>query len=85
MVELGGRGIAIQAAKKRQKAESLGYHRTENHRYGNRDAMHNRWLTLLHSDRDFDPFVRHLGLRSVLKQAERGAKSVLRLGRTATR
>ena len=26
-------------------------------------------MTLLHSDRDFDAFVTHLGLKSVFKQA----------------
>lgn len=44
MVELGGQDIAIQAAKKRQKAQSLGHHSTQDHRYGDRDAMHNGWL-----------------------------------------
>jgi hypothetical protein len=29
------------------------------------DALHHGRLELLHSDRDFDPFERHLGLRCV--------------------
>jgi hypothetical protein len=32
-------------------------------------ALHRNWFALLYSDRDFDPFVEHLGLVSALHES----------------
>ena len=66
VVELGGREIAIQAAKNFRKLRRLGV--------TVRKTIHTVVATrciesgydLLHNDRDFDPFARHLGLRVVI-------------------
>lgn len=66
LIELGGEEIAIQAAKNSRTLRSLGVtvRKTIDTIIATRCIQDG--LTLLHSDRDFDPFVQHLGLRSVL-------------------
>jgi predicted nucleic acid-binding protein len=65
MVELGGRDIAIQAARNYRKLRALGVtaRKTIDTVIATRCIVDG--YTLLHSDRDFEPFVAHLGLRSV--------------------
>ncbi len=65
VVELGGRDIAIQAAKNFRALRILGVtvRKTIATVIATR-CIESRY-DLLHSDRDFDPFVRHLGLRVV--------------------
>ena len=66
VVELGGREIAIQAAKNFRALCRLGV--------TVRKTIHSVIATrciedgydLLHNDRDFDPFAKHLGLRVVV-------------------
>ena len=67
MVELGGQDIAIQAAKNYRKLRALGItaRKTIDTVIATRCIAGG--YTLLHSDRDFDPFVTHLGLRSVFE------------------
>ena len=66
VVELGGREIAIQAAKNFRALRRLGatVRKTIDTVIATRCI--DDGYDLLHDDRDFDPFVRHLGLRSVL-------------------
>lgn len=66
VVELGGRDMSIQAAKNFRKLRSVGV--TIRKTIHTIIATHciERNLHLLYSDRDFDPFVEHLGLRSVM-------------------
>jgi predicted nucleic acid-binding protein len=66
IVALAGPDIAIQAAKNFRKLRVLGI--TVRKTIDTVIATHciERGLPLLYSDRDFDPFVQHLGLRSVL-------------------
>lgn len=66
IVDLAGRDIAIQAANNSRTLRALGItvRKTIDTVIATR-CIKNR-LTLLYSDRDFDPFVEHLGLRSVL-------------------
>lgn len=66
IVELAGKEIAVQAARNFRMLRSLGVtvRRTIDTVIATRcieSGYH-----LLHNDRDFDPFVRHLGLRVVL-------------------
>ena len=65
MVELGGQDIAIQAAKNDRKLRALGItaRKTIDTVIATRCIAGG--YTLPHSNRDFDPFVTHLGLRSV--------------------
>lgn len=66
MVDLGGQATAIQAAKNFRVLRALGI--TIRKTIDTVIATHfiqDNYL-LLYSDRDFDPFVRHLGLRSAL-------------------
>ena len=71
VVDLGGRDIAIQAAKNYRALRALGV----TVRKTIDTVIATRYIesgyTLLHNDRNFDPFVTHLGLRSVL-QGRRG-------------
>jgi len=65
MVELGGRHIAVQAAKNFRRLRGAGVTVRKTI-----DSIIATWcmeneMDLLHSDRDFDPFVKHLGLRVV--------------------
>ena len=66
VVELGGRDIAIQAARNFRilRAQGVTIRKTINTVIAIRCIESG--FTLLHSDRDFDPFVQHLGLRSAL-------------------
>lgn len=66
VVDLVGRDIAIQAAKNFRALRALGItvRKTIDTVIATRCIASG--LTLLYSDRDFDPFVQHLGLRSAL-------------------
>jgi predicted nucleic acid-binding protein len=65
VVELGGKEIAIQAAKNFRVLRRLG----QTVRKTTDTVIATRCIEsgydLLHNDRDFDPFVKHLGLRAV--------------------
>jgi predicted nucleic acid-binding protein len=63
VVELGGQEIAIQAAKNFRALRRLGVtiRKTINTVIATRCIESG--YELLHNDRDFDPFVKHLGLR----------------------
>lgn len=65
MVELGGADIAVQAAKnfRRLRARGVTVRKTIDTLIATRCIVDK--LELLHSDRDFDAFERHLGLRCV--------------------
>lgn len=64
LIEIGGRDIAIQAARNFRALRILGVtvRKTIDTLIATR-CIEDR-LTLLYSDRDFDPFVEHLGLAS---------------------
>ena len=66
VVELGGREIAIQAAKNFRALRKLGVtvRKTIDTIIATRCIESG--YDLLHSDRDFDPFAKHLGLRVAL-------------------
>ena len=66
VVELGGQEIAIQAAKNFRALRKLGVtaRKTIDTVIATR-CIESRY-DLLHSDRDFDPFAEHLGLRVVV-------------------
>ena len=66
IIDLGGRDIAIQAARNFRALRGLGVtvRKTIDTIIATR-CIESR-LTLLYSDRDFDPFVIHLGLRPAL-------------------
>lgn len=66
VVDLGGLDIAVQAAKNYRALRALGVtvRKTIDTIIATRCI--DSGYTLLHCDRDFDPFVAHLGLRSVL-------------------
>lgn len=63
VVELGGRQIALQAAKNFRALRKLGVtvRKTIDTIIATRCIESG--YTLLHNDRDFDPFAKHLGLR----------------------
>jgi hypothetical protein len=65
VVELGGQEIAIQAAKNSRALRRFGaaVRQTVNIVIATRCIESG--YTLLHNDRDFDPFVKYLGLRVV--------------------
>ena len=65
-VELSGQGIAIQAARNFRALRKLGV--TVRKTIDTIIATHciESGHDLLHSDRDFDPFAKHLGLRVVV-------------------
>ena len=65
VVELGGREIAIQAARNFRALRKLGVtvRKTIDTVIATR-CIENQY-ELLHNDREFDPFARHLGLRVV--------------------
>ena len=67
VIELGGQDIAIQAAKNYRKLRALGItaRKTIDTIIATRCIAGG--YILLHTDRDFDPFVTHLGLRSVFE------------------
>lgn len=66
VVDLGGQNIAIQAARNFRTLRALGItvRKTIDTVIATRCIESD--YTLLYSDRDFDPFVNHLGLRSAL-------------------
>ncbi|MES2320317.1 MAG: PIN domain nuclease [Pseudomonadota bacterium] len=66
IVEVGGRDIALQAARNFRALRKAGVtvRKTIDTIIATR-CIHDR-LTLLYSDRDFAPFVRHLGLKSAM-------------------
>ena len=65
VVELGGQEIAIQAAKNFRALRALGVtiRKTMDTIIATRCIESG--YTLLHCDRDFEPFVKHLGLRTM--------------------
>ncbi len=69
MVQLGGVEVATQAARNfcALREKGIAVRKTIDCIIATRCIMDG--VTLLHSDRDFDPFVAHLGLQSVFKQA----------------
>lgn len=68
IVDLGGQNMAIQAAKNFRVLRSLGItvRKTIDTVIATRCIKSG--LQLLYSDRDFDPFVEYLGLRSALRE-----------------
>jgi len=66
IVDLAGRDIAIQAAKNFRVLRSLGVSVRKTIDTVIATRCIESGLPLLYSDRDFDPFVKHLGLRSAL-------------------
>jgi hypothetical protein len=67
LVEIGGERIAVQAARNFRALRALGVsaRKTIDTLIATR-CIESR-LALLYSDRDFDPFVEHLGLRSAMQ------------------
>ena len=65
VVELGGQDIAVQAAKNYRALRRLGFtvRKTIDTIIATRCIEDG--YDLLHADRDFDPFAKHLGLRTV--------------------
>ncbi len=65
LIEIGGRDIAVQAARNFRTLRGLGVtvRKTIDTLIATRCIEDG--LPLLHNDRDFDPFVEHLGLESV--------------------
>ena len=70
IVDIGGKDVAIQAARNFRALRALGVtvRKTIDTLIATR-CIESR-LPLLYSDRDFDPFVEHLGLRPVLPAAK---------------
>ena len=68
VVDLGGQDIAIQAARnfRALRAKGLTIRKTIDTLIATRCIESD--YSLLFSDRDFDPFVEHLGLRSVMAE-----------------
>lgn len=68
IVDLAGQAVAIQAAENFRVLRALGItvRKTIDTVIATRCIESD--LTLLYSDRDFDPFVEHLGLRSALPE-----------------
>lgn len=66
VIDLAGQALAIQAANNFRTLRALGItvRKTIDTLIATR-CIENR-MPLLYSDRDFDPFVQHLGLRSAL-------------------
>jgi len=65
MIEIGGRDIAVQAARNFRTLRGLGVtvRKTIDTLIATRCIE--AGLALLHSDRDFDPFTEHLGLQAL--------------------
>jgi len=63
VIEIGGAGMAVQTAQNFRRLRALGItvRKTIDTLIATRCILDG--LTLLHSDRDFDPFAQHLGLR----------------------
>lgn len=64
-IDLGGQAVAIEAARnfRRLRAMGITVRKTIDTVIATRCIMDR--LELLHSDRDFDPFEQHLGLRCI--------------------
>lgn len=69
VVDLAGQRMAIQAAKNFRTLRSLGVTVRKTIDTVIATCCIEKGLPLLYSDRDFDPFVEHLGLRSALPEA----------------
>lgn len=69
IIEIGGEHLALQAAHNFRLLRVKGFtiRKTIDTLIATRCIENN--LSLLYSDRDFDPFVEHLGLRSALQEA----------------
>lgn len=77
MIDIGGKDLAIQAARNFRALRAVGVtvRKTIDTLIATR-CIESR-LPLLYSDRDFDPFVDHLGLRPVRPSVDfAGARSV---------
>ncbi|WP_310446360.1 PIN domain nuclease [Thiobacillus sp.] len=68
VVDLAGQAMAIQAAKNFRTLRSLGITVRKTIDTVIATRCIESGLPLLYSDRDFDPFVEHLGLRSALAE-----------------
>ncbi|AZG76107.1 type II toxin-antitoxin system VapC family toxin [Methylocystis rosea] len=66
IIELGGREIALRAAKNYRKLRALGATPRKTIDTIIATCCIEKGLPLLYSDRDFDPFVERLGLRSAM-------------------
>jgi len=66
VVDLAGQDVAVQAAKNFRRLRALGITVRKTIDTVIATRCIESGFTLLYSDRDFDPFVQHLGLRSVL-------------------
>jgi len=66
VVELGGKEIAIQAAKNFRRLRKLGVTVRKTIDVVIATRCIKSGYDLLHNDRDFDPFVKHLGLTVVI-------------------
>ena len=66
VIELGGEGIAIQAAKNFRALRRLGVTVRKTIDTVIATRCIESGYDLLHNDRDFDPFAKHLGLRVVV-------------------
>jgi hypothetical protein len=66
LIPLVGEDIAIQAARNFRKLRNLGITIRKTIDTLIATSCIEKQLILLYSDRDFDPFVKHLGLRSAL-------------------
>jgi len=66
IVDLGGKDIAIQAAQNFRALRALGVTVRKTIDTVIATRCIEGGFSLLYSDRDFDPFVQHLGLRSAL-------------------
>lgn len=70
VVNLGGKDVAIQAARNFRKLRSLGITVRKTIDAVIATRCIESGFELLYSDRDFDPFVRHLGLHSALPEIQ---------------
>lgn len=68
VIDIGGREVALTAARNFRALRALGVtvRKTIDTLIATRCIVDD--LDLLYSDRDFDPFVKHLGLRSALAE-----------------
>ena len=66
IVDLAGQDLAIQAARNFRALRALGITVRKTIDTVIATRCIESGFTLLYSDRDFDPFVQHLGLRSAL-------------------
>ncbi|MGD0364554.1 MAG: PIN domain nuclease [Bryobacteraceae bacterium] len=66
VVELGGEGIAVQAARNFRALRKIGVTARKTIDTIIATRCIESGYELLHNDRDFDPFAKHLGLRVVV-------------------